>query len=296
MVAALGSELPVETLRDERVPAEAIGTYYDSQNYERDDNFHLGLFDSADEEFRIASDRLLREFFAQIEPLRGKTVLEIGCGLGHGAVRLVADYGCAHVDAVTISRVQHELCLRAAQRAMVSDRVNFLLADANEMEFPRHKYDIVIAMECIFHLDRDRVLAKVATSLRDDGVFAFCDIYPVEGGIAYSASGEHAFISPTQSIRLLRKHGFRDIRLLDWSDRVRPSYRVLYGHAASIARLALRAGLSQEQTFEMAERVLQRKMTPEIEALLVEEVLAQSRGSSKTDSNFGYCFIRGTRR
>jgi hypothetical protein len=53
--------------------------------------------------------------------------------------------------------------------------------------------------------------------------------------------------------------------------------------------------LSLEQTLEMAGKVQQRALSADASATFVEEVLAQRRGASKTESSLGYSFVSATK-
>jgi cyclopropane fatty-acyl-phospholipid synthase-like methyltransferase len=295
LLALPASEVAVEKLAVARQSSAAIGEYYDEQDYSHDRNFHFGLYEWPDEALSIAADRLIAEFCSQLAPLAGKEVLDIGCGTGDIDVRLVSEYQCARVHAVTNSRHQMELCGQAASAAGVSESIRFCLADANEMSAGDQAYDVAIAIESLFHMDRDRVLAHVWRALKPGGTFAFCDIYPLEGGIVHSRSGEHTFVSLNQTVRLLRKHGFRNIRLIDWSDRVLPSYTNLFGIFVGIAAHAIKKNFTAEQTFQAAANFFRRPLSPAVKAELVAEVFAQARGQSKSRPAFGYFFASAQR-
>src|SRR5262249_16867482 len=153
------------------------------------------------------------EFLDNMGSLRGKKILELGCGIGNAALRMVEDYGAEAVEAITISNEQLRLCRRAADSSPNGRRTNFHLMDAHRLQFGPESFDAVIAMESIFHMDRDTVLAEVTRVLRPGGQFAFCDAYPEDGGILHTKAGEHTLINVNQTLALLRKHGFANIRL-----------------------------------------------------------------------------------
>jgi SAM-dependent methyltransferase len=167
--------------------------------------------------------------------------------------------------------------------------------DANEPAFEPDAYDAVVAIESIFHMDREKVFAAAYGALQPGGTFAFCDIYPLEGGIVHSRSGEHTFVSLNQTVRLLRKQGFRNIRLIDWTDRTLPNYTERFGFFVGLASYALEANYSIEQMFDAASSFMQRPLNDAIKTELVAEVLAQTRGQSKANPPFGYFFVAASR-
>ncbi len=295
LIVALPREVSVGELASTRASTQSIGAYYDQKDYSVDANIHLGIYEHPDEDFRVAAHRLLTEFLDNMGSLRGKKILELGCGIGNAALRMAEDYGAAAVEAITISNEQLRLCRLAAARSAQGHKVNFRLMDAHDTEFAPQSFDAVIAMESIFHMDRDKILGEVTRVLRPGGLFAFCDAYPEEGGILHTRAGEHMLINVSQTLLLLRRHGFVDIRLTDWTERVRPSYRVLYSQAASVVRLALRRNLSFDRTLQLARRVFGREPSAEDTGVILQELLAQNRGETGTESRLGYCYILAKR-
>jgi ubiquinone/menaquinone biosynthesis C-methylase UbiE len=296
LVVAQGYQMSVESLGGEFASADRIKQYYATQNYKFSEHFHFGLFNDSDEPFALAADRLLVEFLAETGPREGQTILDIGCGLGAAAFRLLREYGVHRVEGITISEVQLELCQRIAKESGVDPgKASFILMDANEMTLEDGQYDVVIAVESLFHMNRDKVIRSVFQVLKSGGTFAFCDPYPVNGGIVHSKVGSHTLVDVTQSIRLLRKHGFVGIRVLDWTDRVMPSYRRLFGRIARVAKRALDGGLSRDATFDMAERVFGERLSPDVCAEIEGEILAQMRGVSKVNTTVGYCYYSATK-
>ena len=295
LIVALPRELSAGELAATRGATGSIGAYYDQKDYSVDANIHLGIYEHAEEDFRVAAHRLLTEFLDNMGSLRGKKILELGCGIGNAALRMVEDYGAGAVAAITISNEQLRLCQHAATRSPNGGKVSFRLMDAHELEFAPQSFDAVIAMESIFHMDRDKVLGEVTRVLRPGGQFAFCDAYPEDGGILHTKAGEHMLINVNQTLALLRKHGFVNIRLTDWTERVRPSYRILYCQAASVVRLALKRNLSSDQTLELARRILGREPSAEDRGVILQELLAQQRGETSTESRLGYCYIQAIR-
>ncbi|MTJ03124.1 MAG: class I SAM-dependent methyltransferase [Sediminimonas qiaohouensis] len=81
-----------------------------------------------------------------IEP--GMRVLDIGCGWGGMALTLARDFG-ARVTGVTLSREQHALATERAQKAGLSDRVDFRLTDYREVE---GQFDRVVSVGMFEHV------------------------------------------------------------------------------------------------------------------------------------------------
>ena len=102
--------------------------------------------------------------------LRGKDVLEIGCGTGVHA-RLLAEAG-ASVAAVDLTPTAVELTKRRLELSGLEADVRE--ADAEHLPFADASFDFVWSWGVIHHShDTDRVIAEVGRVLRPGGRFAF---------------------------------------------------------------------------------------------------------------------------
>jgi ubiquinone/menaquinone biosynthesis C-methylase UbiE len=101
--------------------------------------------------------------------LRGKDVLEIGCGTGVHA-RLLAESG-ARLTAVDLTDTAIELTTRRLD--LHGLEANVLQADAERLPFDDASFDFVWSWGVIHHSSRtEAVLAEVARVLRPGGTFA----------------------------------------------------------------------------------------------------------------------------
>jgi SAM-dependent methyltransferase len=105
-----------------------------------------------------------------LEELRGKDVLEIGCGTGVHT-KLLAQSG-AHVAAVDLTPTAVELTTRRLELAGLSADVRE--ADAESLPFDDASFDFVWSWGVIHHSsDTNRVIAEIARVLRPNGRLAF---------------------------------------------------------------------------------------------------------------------------
>ena len=88
--------------------------------------------------------------------------------------------------------------------------------------------------------------------LSKGGTFALCDI--VSDDISYEKTGSILYLDVSSTIRLLRQSGFKNIRYIDWSDRVFPmsweSHDVVF---KSLITEFKRKRLTNEQVLEELE-------------------------------------------
>ncbi|MBN2356826.1 class I SAM-dependent methyltransferase, partial [candidate division KSB1 bacterium] len=79
---------------------------------------------------------------------KGKRVLEYGCGEGSYAL-LLAQHG-AKVTGIDISPVAIQYSREQAQKKCISD-IEFLIMDAEKMDYPNNTFDIVCGTGILHH-------------------------------------------------------------------------------------------------------------------------------------------------
>jgi 2-polyprenyl-3-methyl-5-hydroxy-6-metoxy-1,4-benzoquinol methylase len=97
--------------------------------------------------------------------VRGRRVLEVGCGSGHGS-KMLADAGAAQVIGIDTSQPS----IHYAQHTYRADHLSFRLADGETLPVDDASSEVVVTFETIEHVDRDeRFLQEIARVLRPDG-------------------------------------------------------------------------------------------------------------------------------
>ena len=140
-------------------------------------------------------DNNLRRALAGL--VRGKTVLELGCGEGHLTETILRD--AKSVTAVDISQI-------AIERAVARKIKNacFVQSDFLEQSFTDH--DVIAALECICYLSRDelnRFLQKVTTEHKGRTLAV---------SIPIIGSNEHRiYFTHAEMMALLSHHDFSNI-------------------------------------------------------------------------------------
>ena len=156
------------------------------------------------------------------------TILEVGCGTGAFAERMVAENPGAAVLATDPSERFVELTRERGVEATTADIQDLPFADAS--------YDVVAAMWMLYHVpDLDRGLREVRRVLRPGGLFvAVTNGDKHTAGLRRDAGGE-ALVTSFSSENgepLLRRH-FEAVDREDLSTRA-----VFPDHAAAVAYLA----------------------------------------------------------
>lgn len=194
-------------------------------------NIHYGYWenDADDSSIEEATHRLTDLMISGLAAQSDERVLDIGCGIGNPALRLIS---ACDVNVVGIS-VSHDQVAQATKRAAaagLADRATFQFADAMDMPFPDGSFDAAWALESMWHMpDRSHVLAETARVLRPGGRLAIADVIqrgPVspEGRVVLDHICEnyavHSLGTVDEYRMALAANGFVDVEIRDITDNV----------------------------------------------------------------------------
>ncbi len=109
------------------------------------------------------------QLFSKIGDRRFKNILELGCGTGNLTNLLSQRFPEAKIKAVDIS----EKMLKVAESKINKDNIEFILADAEEIEF-KEKFDLIISNASLqWFNDLRGVLNRYSDILDDGGLILF---------------------------------------------------------------------------------------------------------------------------
>lgn len=115
-----------------------------------------------------------RYLFDFLEPLEGKTILDLGCGYYPTPVYL-ALAGAKRVYACDVSPRAVEYALQTAAGAGLADRGVGLVAPAEQLPLPDESIDVVHAEATLHHLNLPRASCELARVLKRGGKAGFKD-------------------------------------------------------------------------------------------------------------------------
>ena len=160
--------------------------------------------------------------------LKGKLVLDIGCGIGGIDIMLAREYGC---DVIALD-VEAPLLDRARKRtaaAGLAERIDFRLVEPGPLPLEDSCVDIVFSKDAWIHVvDKQALLAEVYRVLRPGGWLLAADWCC--GPESFSADMEYFFKLEGLTYNMvtlgsygeaLRDCGFAEIELDDITDRFR---------------------------------------------------------------------------
>lgn len=140
-----------------------------------DKNFYEAYAQMARSREGLKSAGEWRQLQALFPPLRGKTVLDLGCGYGWHS-KYAVEQGAASVLGLDLSeRMLDEAGRRNSDAAIVYRRCG-----VEAYEYPENTYDFVISNLVLHYVaDLDSIFKKVFQTLREGGVFLFNIEHPV---------------------------------------------------------------------------------------------------------------------
>jgi ubiquinone/menaquinone biosynthesis C-methylase UbiE len=199
-----------------------------------DENFHQGYYLSADDtsENRVAADRLTDLVIGKTGLTAGSKLLDIGCGIGQPAFRLLET---ADVQIVGISNnePQLEIANKRAEAKGLADKVRFEFADGQALPFDDDSFDAVWIFETIMHMDRLKCLGEALRVLKPGGILVVTDQLQIGGEPSAAAAAKiEQFLSSMQASPLLdadayaaliRDAGLELVELVDLSANAKPT-------------------------------------------------------------------------
>lgn len=111
--------------------------------------------------------------FALLGDLRGRTVLDFGCGSGRSAVALRAKG--ARLLALDISPHLLEVTRKRLAAHGLEGDTEYLLATGHEMPIPSQTVDVVFGAAILHHLDLDEAADEVWRVLKPGGIAVFIE-------------------------------------------------------------------------------------------------------------------------
>lgn len=156
--------------------------------------------------------------------LKGKTLLDIGCGSGGIALHLIERHGAGHATGFDVEQPVIEAARRRATARGLSDRADFVQAPPGPLPFADRSFDVVFSKDALLHVpDKDALFAEIFRVLKPGGVFAASnwmishDGDPSPEMKAYVAAEGLSFTmaSPARYAQAMRGAGFADITVRD---------------------------------------------------------------------------------
>lgn len=148
----------------------------ETENQEYDDNLMALLEALWGEGFMSPGGVAEVDRYLEGIELRGKTVLDIGCGLGGVDLHLLRRHGAAQVTGIDIDPALIERSRQLAHKYQVEDRLDFICVEPGPLSFDDASFEIVTSKDSIIHItDKQALAADVFRVLEAGGWFVASD-------------------------------------------------------------------------------------------------------------------------
>lgn len=112
---------------------------------------------------------------AAISTLKGKSVLDLGCGSGHFAMYCIEN-GAANVLGVDISRNM----IKMAKQKNKHKKIEYVCMPIEDLELQDQKFDLIISSLAVHYIkDYSNLVKKVSSLLKENGEFIFSTEHPI---------------------------------------------------------------------------------------------------------------------
>ena len=184
------------------------------QNIYDNEDFFKGYQNLRKDKSVISSNDLIEipQLFELIGDVKGKTILDIGCGAG-GHDRKLVELGAKSVLGIDISKRM----INEAKKETSSDKIEYKLLSMNNLELLDRKFDLVVSSLAIHYIeDYEKLCKSVYNLLNDGGYFIFSHGHPMDSAPIFDNYENNYVIINDKKYFLLSDYNNEGKRVSHW--------------------------------------------------------------------------------
>jgi ubiquinone/menaquinone biosynthesis C-methylase UbiE len=133
------------------------------------------LSENYDELYNIATICEEKEFYKLLGNVKGKRILDVGCGTGRYAIDLAK--GGAIVEGIDLSNEMLEIARKKAKKEGIE--LKLTCQDISKISYPKNQFDIVISNLVISHVnDFKKAIKEMVRVCKLKGIIIISTIHP----------------------------------------------------------------------------------------------------------------------
>ncbi|MGB3511447.1 MAG: methyltransferase domain-containing protein [Microcoleaceae cyanobacterium] len=192
------------------------------------------------QDFAIAAEKLSQKVYRAADIKDGISILDVGCGFGGTTASINNNYSGVKLTGLNIDERQLDIA-RKQVHPRGDNSIEFVQGDATKIPFPDNSFDVVLAVECIFHFpSRAAFFQEAKRVLKPGGKIAFSDFVPTRilyffepvvrfflKDLGAGTYGNVNFFTLTNYQSLAKKNGLSSFQVEDITFNTLPTYTIL---------------------------------------------------------------------